>query len=49
MDKVDNKHSRLNRLIRNVAVRGNVGPIDINWKTCSRFIFVLIEEFTGKW
>ena len=39
-------------LIRDMAIRGStdcLGPIDINWKACGRYIFVLIEEYTGKW
>ena len=43
--------SELNRLIMDTAIRGStdsLGPVDINWKVIDNFIFVFIQEYTGK-
>ena len=47
-----NKHSWLNGLIMNVAIRGSgdcLGPIDIYWKGVGNYVFVVIVKYTGKW
>lgn len=43
--------SELNRLIMDTAIRGSIdslGPVDINWKVIDNFVFVFIQEYTGK-
>lgn len=39
-------------LIRDTAIRGSMdclGPVDISYKVCGSYVFVLIEEYTGRW
>ena len=42
----------MNKLIRGAAIRGGIdclGPIEINWRVSESYVFVFIEEYTGKW
>ena len=46
------KYKRLNKLIMNMATTGEgdcTGPVDICYKIIDRYLFVLVEEYTGDW
>ncbi len=47
----DINYSKLNCLIMDTALRGStdsLGPADIHWRVIENYIFVFIQEYTGK-
>ena len=50
---IDNKNSQMNRLIMANAIHNGktdcTGPISIYYNVKGHYVFILVEEYTGKW